>query len=99
MLPVAGVSILVVAVLQSGWALTQAPPREVRRIYWELVPETEIFVRLIPEGPEGKQPLVNLVFHAFYPGRAERTRTRDYLGGPKFHRRDSRSVRSHYRRP
>jgi hypothetical protein len=45
---------------------------DVRRIYWELVPETEVWVRLIPEDPEGRPPLVNLVFHAFYPGRADR---------------------------
>jgi len=65
-------SVLMVVVSQSGWALTQAPPREVRRLYWELIPETEIWVRLIPDDPDGKPPLVNLVFHAFYPGRAER---------------------------
>jgi hypothetical protein len=64
--------VLTVVLGQSGWALTQSPPREVRRLYWELVPETEVWVRLIPEDPEGTAPLVNLVFHAFYPGRAER---------------------------
>jgi hypothetical protein len=48
---------LVLAASQSGWALAQSPPREVGRIYWELVPETEIWVRLIPEDPEGKPPL------------------------------------------
>ena len=64
-------SVLTLALLQSGWALTQAPPREVRRVYWELVPEMEIFVRLVPEGQK-HQPSVNLVFHAFYPGRAAR---------------------------
>lgn len=51
---------------QSGWALAQAKPREVGRTYWELTPEMEIWLRLIPEDPEGKTPLVNLVFHAFY---------------------------------
>ncbi len=64
-------SLLMLAVLQSGWALTQAPPREARRLYWELVPEMEVFVRLVPAGPE-RGPLVNLIFHAFYPGRAAR---------------------------
>jgi hypothetical protein len=64
--------VLIAVLWQSGWALTQSPPREVRRLYWELVPETEVWVRLIPEDPEGKPPLVNLVFHAFHPGRAER---------------------------
>ena len=68
----AAAPVLMVVLSQSGWALTQAPPREVRRLYWELIPEMEIWVRLIPEDPEGKPPLVNLVFHAFYPGRAER---------------------------
>jgi hypothetical protein len=67
-------SVLSVALSQSGWALTQSPPREVRRLYWELIPETEVWVRLIPENPDGTPPLVNLVFHAFYPGRAERDR-------------------------
>jgi hypothetical protein len=55
-----------------GWALTHAPPREVKRLYWELSETTEVWVRLIPEDPEGKPPLVNLVFQAFFPGRAER---------------------------
>jgi hypothetical protein len=73
--------VLMVVLSQSGWALTQAPPREVRRLYWELIPETEIWVRLIPEDPEGKPPLVNLVFHAFYPGRAERD---PYTGLPEW---------------
>jgi len=63
---------VIVGVPQSGWAITQAKPREVGRLYWELVPETEVWVRLIPENAEGRPPLVNLVFHAFYPGRAER---------------------------
>ena len=72
---------LMLVLFQSGWALTQAPPREVRRIYWELVPETEVWVRLIPEDPEGKPPLVNLVFHAFYPGRADRD---PYSGLPQW---------------
>src|SRR5262245_50491903 len=73
--------VLAVALSQSGWALTQSPPREVRRLYWELIPETEIWVRLIPEHPEGKPPLVNLVFHAFYSGRVERDR---YTGLPEW---------------
>ena len=64
-------SLLILALLQSGWTLTPAPPREVRRLYWELIPEMEVWVRLVPEGQE-RRPLVNLVFHAFYPGRAAR---------------------------
>jgi hypothetical protein len=75
------VSALLLLLPQSGWALTQAPPREVGRTYWELVPETEIWIRLIPEDPDGKQPLVNLVFHAFHPGRAERD---PYSGLPRW---------------
>jgi hypothetical protein len=66
---------------QSGWAVAQSPPREVGRIYWELVPETEIWVRLIPEDPAAKPPLVNLVFHAFFPGRADRD---PYSGLPQW---------------
>jgi hypothetical protein len=68
---------------QSGWALAQAKPREVGRTYWELTPEMEIWLRLIPEDPEGKPPLVNLVFHAFFPGRAERD---PYTGLPQWPR-------------
>lgn len=67
---------------QSGWALVQAKPREVGRTYWELIPETEVWVRLVPEDPDGK-PLVNLVFHAFFPGRAERD---PYTGLPQWPR-------------
>ncbi len=63
---------VMLGLLQSGWAFTQAQPREVGRLYWELVPETEIWVRLIPEDPDGRPPLVNIVFRAFYPGRAVR---------------------------
>ena len=64
--------VLALLLTQSGWALAQAKPREVGRTYWELVPEMEIWVRLVPEDPAGKPPLVNLVLHAFFPGRAER---------------------------
>jgi hypothetical protein len=72
MLSCAIASAMILALPQSGWALTQAQPRHVGRLYWELVPETEVRVRLIPEDPDGKPPLVNLVLHAFFPGRAER---------------------------
>ncbi len=64
-------SALMLVLLQSGWALTQSPPRQVGRVYWELIPQTEIWVRLIPEDPGGKPPLLNLVFHAFFPGRSD----------------------------
>jgi len=66
---------------QSGWVLTHANPREVGRVYWELIPQTEVRVRLIPELPDGKPPLVNLVFHAFY---AERAEWDPYTGLPRW---------------
>ena len=72
---------VMLGLLQSGWATTQAQPREVRMTYWELVPQIEIWVRLIPENEDGSPPLVNLVFHAFYPGRAERD---PYSGRPRW---------------
>src|SRR5689334_20073003 len=56
----------------SGWAMVEAPPREVRRLYWELQETTEVWVRLTPRDADGGQPLVNLVFQAFFPGRAAR---------------------------
>lgn len=54
-----------------GWALVP-DARQVKRLYWDLFQTTEIWLRLIPGDPEGKPPLVNLVFQAFFPGRAER---------------------------
>jgi hypothetical protein len=72
---------LILVVPQSGWALLQTPPREVGRVYRELVPETEIFVRLIPENLDGSPPLVSLGFQAFYPGRQERD---PYSGLPRW---------------
>lgn len=64
-----------------GWATVQAPPREVKRLYWELFQTTEIWLRLIPEDPDGKPPLVNLIFQAFFPGRAKRD---PYSGLPQW---------------
>jgi hypothetical protein len=64
-----------------GWAVVQAPPREVKRLYWDLFQTTEIWLRLIPEDPDGKPPLVNLIFQAFFPGRAERD---PYSGLPQW---------------
>ena len=55
-----------------GWAMVSAPSREVRRLYWELQETTEVWVRLTPRDPAGGEPLVNLVFQAFFPGRAGR---------------------------
>src|SRR5882672_3736217 len=64
-----------------GGALVQAPPREVKRLYWELFETTEVLVRLIPEDPGGRPPLVTLTFQAFFPGRAERD---PYSGLPQW---------------
>lgn len=55
-----------------GEVPVQAPPREVRMVYWELVPMTEVSVRLVPTHPDGKPPLLHPVFQAFFPGRAPR---------------------------
>jgi hypothetical protein len=56
-----------------AWNLVQAPPREVKRVYWDLFETTEVWVLLLPGGPKGEPPpRVNLVFQAFFPGRAKR---------------------------
>ena len=64
-----------------GWGLVRSRPREVTRIYWELLKTTEVFVRLTPLDADGKPVRVNLVFHAFFPGRAERD---TYSGQPRW---------------
>jgi hypothetical protein len=64
-----------------GWVVSPAAPREVKRVYWDLFQTTEVWVRIIPEDPDGKPPLVSLVFQAFFPGRAERDL---YSGLPKW---------------
>jgi hypothetical protein len=56
----------------NGWVMAPAPPREVRRLYWELFETTEVWVRLTPGDPDGNPPLVSLVFQAFFPERAQR---------------------------
>lgn len=63
----------------NGWAMVPGT-REVKRLYWELSETTEVWLRLIPEDPDGKPPLVNLIFQAFFPGRAERD---PYTGLPR----------------
>jgi hypothetical protein len=76
-------SAVVLLLLQApgdGSALVPLPLREVKRLYWDLFQTTEIWLRLIPENPEGKPPLVSLVFQAFFPGRAERD---PYSGLPR----------------
>ena len=56
----------------AGWVMAPAPPREVRRLYWELFETTEVWVRLTPGDSNGAPPLLSLVFQAFFPGRAQR---------------------------
>src|SRR4029453_10610729 len=46
--------------------------REVKRLYWDLFQTTEVWLRLVPEDPDGKPPLVQLIFQAFFPGSTER---------------------------
>lgn len=55
-----------------GWNLVQAPPREVKRVYWDLFETTEVWVLLLPGGPQGEPTPVNIVFQAFFSGRAKR---------------------------
>jgi len=55
-----------------GWNLVQAPPREVKRVYWDLFETTEVWVLLLPGDPQGEPAPVNLVFQAFFSGRAKR---------------------------
>jgi hypothetical protein len=77
----AGTALVLLLLPGVGRAQPQVPPRDVGRIYWELVPTTEIFVRLIPEDPGGKPPLLYLIFQAFFPGRAQRD---PYSGQPRW---------------
>jgi hypothetical protein len=75
---------LVLLLLQApddGWGPTRVQPGEVRRIYWELLQTTEVLVRLVPVDADGKPVRVNLVFQAFFPGRAERD---PYSGLPQW---------------
>ncbi len=62
-----------------GWVLVP-DTRQVKKLYWDLFQTTEIWVRLIPEDPAGKPPLVSLMFQAYFPGRAERD---PYTGQPR----------------
>jgi hypothetical protein len=56
-----------------GWNLVQAPPREVKRVYWDLFETTEVWVLVLPGDPQGGEPpRVSMVFQAFFPGRAKR---------------------------
>ncbi len=62
-----------------GWALVP-DTRQVKKLYWDLFQTTEVWVRLIPENPEDKPPLVSLIFQAYFPGRPERD---PYTGQPR----------------
>lgn len=55
-----------------GWSLAPAPPREVKRLYWDLFGTTEVWVLLLPDSPKGEAQPVNLVLQAFFSGRAKR---------------------------
>ena len=57
---------------KAGWGETNAQPHQVSRIYRDLLQTTEVLVLLQPVDPDGKPVRVNLVFQAFFPGRAER---------------------------
>ena len=70
-----GIPLSLFLLLQSpgaGWVMAPTPPREVRRLYWELQETTEVWVRLTPGDPNAAPPLLSLVFQAFFPGRAQR---------------------------
>ena len=54
-----------------GWNQVQAPPREVKRVYWDLFETTEVWVLLLPGAPQGEPPPVKIVFQAFFSGRAK----------------------------
>jgi hypothetical protein len=65
-------ALLLLQVPGDGWSFVQAPPREIKRLYWDLFETTEVFVLLLPEDAKGEPKGVNLVFHALFPGRAKR---------------------------
>jgi hypothetical protein len=62
-----------------GWVLVP-DTRQVKKLYWDLFQTTEVWVRLIPQDPEGKPPLVSLIFQAFFSGKPERD---PYTGQPR----------------
>jgi hypothetical protein len=65
-------SLFLLQVPGDGWNLSQAPPREVQRLYWDLFETTEVWVLLLPGGPQNQPQPVKIVFQAFFPGRAKR---------------------------
>lgn len=74
------VALLLLQAPGDAWTLVQSPPREIKRVYWDLFQTTEVWLRLVPEDRDGKPPLLSLVFHAFFPGPAERD---PYSGLPR----------------
>lgn len=66
---------------KAGWGETNVQPHQVSRIYRDLLQTTEVLVVLQPVDPDGKPVRVNLVFQAFFPGRAERDW---YTGEPQW---------------
>jgi hypothetical protein len=68
---------------QPRWGITGVKPREVSRIYWELLPATEVLVPLQPLQPDGAPVRFHLVFHAFFPGRAGREWSTGLMAWPK----------------
>jgi hypothetical protein len=66
------VAAVALASQQGGWGVTNAQPHQVSRIYWELLPATEVLVPLQPRQLDDTPVRFHLVFHAFYPGRADR---------------------------
>jgi hypothetical protein len=51
-----------------NWDPLLTPPREMGHVYWEQFGETKIWVRIVPECPENKSPLLDLIFNAYFPG-------------------------------
>ncbi len=72
--------LLLLQVPGDGWAIQSSPAREIRRLYWEIFQTTEIWVRIVPEHPDSRSPLVGLIFQAFFPGPAKRN---PYSGLPE----------------
>jgi hypothetical protein len=52
-----------------GINLAPSAPREIKTLYWELFNQTEIWVRLSPEGKDNKPAPVSLIFYITFPGK------------------------------
>lgn len=65
-----------------GWNLAQAPPGEVKKLYWDQFETTEVWVLLLPDGPKEEPQPVNMVFQAFFSGRAKRDRSSAHPSWP-----------------